>query len=108
MHKPTNNANELGPDGAEHNPFTGMIRYPAITHQLPEVLREELRRLGRGCGKCRVELEKARGGEKRLDVESEYLAWQHKLAALLAKLRAEYATMVERKFIDPVPRIPEL
>lgn len=88
----------VGPDGAEVNPFTRQIRYKAINHPLPEVLRDELRRLGTECGKCRKRIDDARGDKLR-DVESEYRSWQKKLNDLLAKLRAEYSTAIERQFI---------
>lgn len=95
---------ERGPDGAEINPFTGMIRYCAIIHPLPAVLRDELRRIGRACGACRKQLDDSRGA-KLPEVESEYRSRQSKLNTLSTKLRAEYSTQIERQFIGR--RVPE-
>ena len=76
---------ETGPDGAEIDPFSWAIKYQAINYPLPEVLREELQRIGRECRKPHK--------------EPELRAWRHKLEDILAKLRAEHSTAVERQFV---------
>ena len=76
---------ERGPDGAEIDPFSRVIRYQAIYHPLPSDVREELQRIGLECRKPHK--------------APELRAWRHKLADLLAKMRAEHSTAVERQVV---------